>query len=138
MVRNMLTGFALLILTVMPVAAAQTVSKEPPPAPYQKVSTLVKLPDFLPGIGTLYVDPKTLPEGPFLAYDHEGKLVSTIYMIPLKDLDSHKTIGDIAAPGGNVDHVSIEYNAGHPGVPEPHYHIVLWHISKAQEKRVAK
>ena len=26
-------------------------------------------PDFLPGMGTLYVDPKTLPAGPFLGYD---------------------------------------------------------------------
>ena len=39
----------------------------------------MKLPDFLPGLGTLYVNPSTLPEGPFLAYDHAGKLVSTIY-----------------------------------------------------------
>jgi len=44
--------------------------------------------DFLPGLGTLYVNPSTLPEGPFLAYDHAGKVVSTVYMIPLKDLDS--------------------------------------------------
>lgn len=138
MIRNMLIGVALLAFTTMPAAAAENVSKEPPSAPYQKVSKLVKLPDFLPGIGTLYVDPKTLPDGPFLAYDHEGKLVSTIYMIPLKDLDAHSNIADLAAPGGNVDHVSIQYNAGHPGVAEPHYHIVLWHVSKEQEKRVAK
>jgi hypothetical protein len=30
------------------------------------------------------------------------------------------------------------YNAGHPGVPEPHYHIVLWYVSPAQEQLVAK
>ena len=58
----------------------------PPPAPFRKVSELVKLPDFLPGTGTLYVDPKTLPEGPFLAYDQTGRLVSTIYMVPLAPL----------------------------------------------------
>jgi len=98
----------------------------------------VKLPDFLPSIGTLYVDPRTLPEGPFLAYDHAGKLVSTIYMIPLKDLDAQKGFPDLAAPGGKVDHVTISYNAGHPGVPDPHYHIVLWHIPKAEEQLVAK
>jgi hypothetical protein len=98
----------------------------------------VKLPDFLPGMGTLYVDPKTLPAGPFLAYDHGGKLVSTIYMIPLKDFDGQKKFDDLSAPGGNVDHVSMYYNAGHPGVAEPHYHIVLWHVTKAQESLVAK
>jgi hypothetical protein len=139
MIRNMLMGLAFLAFVVTPATAAQkSVNKEPPPAPYKKVSTLVKLPNFIPGIGTLYVNPKTLPEGPFLAYDHKGKLVSTIYMIPLKDLDAHKNIADLAAPGGNVDHVSILFNAGHPGVAEPHYHIVLWHVSKAEEKLVAK
>jgi hypothetical protein len=102
------------------------------------VSTLVKLPDFIPGIGTLYVEPKTLPEGPFLAYDHKHRLVSTIYMVPLKDLDAKSNFADLAAPGGRVDHVSLYYNAGHPGVEEPHYHIVLWHVPKADEASVAK
>ena len=42
-----------------PPSFAAEVEKAPPPAPYKKVSELVKLPDFLPGIGTLYVDPRT-------------------------------------------------------------------------------
>jgi hypothetical protein len=79
-----------------------------------------------PGHGTLYVDANTLPAGPFLAYDHKGRLVSAIYMIPLKDMDGQKAFPDLAAPGGKVDHVSRYYNAGHPRVEEPHYHIVLW------------
>lgn len=125
------------VLAASPVVAAN-VKKEPPGAPFKKVSTLVKLPDFVPGLGTLYVDPKTLPEGPFLAYDHRGHLVSTVYMVPLKDMDAQKNFGDLPAPGGVVDHVSISYNAGHPGVPEPHYHIVLWHVPRSQEVAVAK
>jgi len=137
MFRNALMALGIFALTAGP-ACAQSVEKAPPPAPYKKVGTLVKLPDFLPGIGTLYVDPKALPDGPFLAYDHQGKLVSTIYMVPLTEFDGHKTIDDLPAPGGHVDHVSMYYNAGHPGVPVPHYHIVLWHVSKAQEKLVAK
>ena len=135
-IRNLLTACVLALLSTAPAVAAN-VNRAPPPAPYKKVSQLVKLPDFIPGIGTLYVDPKTLPEGPFLAYDRKGRLVSTIYMIPLKDMDAHKNIADLAAPGGKVDHVSIEFNAGHPGVPEPHYHIVLWHVPKAKEQLVA-
>ncbi len=119
-------------------ALAGGVSKAPPPAPFKKVSELVKLPDFLPGMGTLYVDPHTLPAGPFLAYDHKGRLVSTIYMIPLKDLDGKQSFEDLKAYGGRVDHVDLYYNAGHPGVAEPHYHVVLWHVTKAQEARVAK
>jgi len=119
-------------------AAAQQVEHAPPAAPYKKVSELVKLPDFLPGLGTLYVNPGSLPAGPFLAYDHQGKLVSTIYMIPVAAITEQKKFDDLPAPGGRVDHVSLYFNAGHPGVPDPHYHIVLWHVSKQQEALVAK
>jgi hypothetical protein len=135
--RSALAAFGILVLAAFP-AAAQHVEKAPPGGEYKKVSELVKLPDFLPGLGTLYVNPKTLPAGPFLAYDHQGKLVSTIYMIPMKDFTEQKKFDDLPAPGGRVDHVSLYFNAGHPGVQEPHYHIVLWHVSKAQEQLVAK
>ncbi|MBU6508361.1 MAG: hypothetical protein KGI92_01225 [Alphaproteobacteria bacterium] len=134
--RRLLVALALLAFVATP-AFAQNVVKEPPGGAYKKVSTLVKLPDFLPGIGVLYVDPKTLPAGPFLAYDHKGRLVSTIYMIPIKDFEAQKAFS-LAAPGGRVDHVSLYFNAGHPGVEEPHYHIVLWHVTKAEESLVAK
>jgi hypothetical protein len=103
------------------------------PSEYKKVSALVPLPDFLPGLGTLYVKPDTLPAGLFLAYDREGKLVSAIYMIPLKDLEAHKAFNDLPVTHEKVDHVDLYYNAGHPGVPEPHYHIVLWYVSHQQE-----
>ena len=135
--RRALAACGILMLTAFP-AMAQNLEKAPPGGDYKKVSELVKLPDFLPGLGTLYVDPKTLPAGPFLAYDHSGKLVSTIYMVPLSELDGHKALSDLAAPGGKVDHVSLYFNAGHPGVTDPHYHIVLWHVSKSQEQLVAK
>lgn len=134
--RRLLVALALLAFMATP-AFAQNVSKEPPGGAYKKVSTLVKLPDFLPGIGVLYVDPKTLPAGPFLAYDHKGRLVSTIYMIPIKDFEAQKKF-ELAAPGGKVDHVDLYFNAGHPGVEEPHYHIVLWHVNEAAEASVAK
>ena len=137
MLRSTLAAAALLCLAGLPVEAAVP-DKAPPPAPFRKVSELVKLPDFLPGMGTLYVDPKTLPAGPFLAYDHGGRLVSTIYMVPLKDINDHKKFEDLGAAGATVDHVDLYYNAGHPGVEQPHYHIVLWHVSKADEAAVAK
>lgn len=128
---------ASLVMAPLPVLA-QSVEAAPPPAPFAKVSDLVKLPDFIPGIGQLYVDPNTLPAGPFLAYDHDGKLVSTIYMIPVEDFNPDKKFDDLAAPGGNVDHVDLYFNAGHPGVEKPHVHFVLWHVAGADEARVAK
>lgn len=102
-----------------------------PPAVFKKVSSLVKLPDYLPGLGTLYVDPATLPIGPFLGYNHQGHLVNIIYMVPIRDLDGHKNFTDLglAAEGMKINHTDIVFNPGHPGVEEPHYHIVQWLIS---------
>lgn len=117
--------------------AQGSLKKAPPGDGYKKVSELVKLPDFLPGMGTLYVKPETLPAGPFFAYDRQGRLVSSIYMIPMKDLEAHKTFDDLAVAQEKVDHVDLYFNAGHPGVEEPHYHIVLWYVPEAQEQRVA-
>jgi hypothetical protein len=101
----------------------------PPGGDYKKVSSLVALPDFVPGLGVLYVDPKTLPAGPFLAYDRQGNLVSSVYMIPVKDITAHKAFDKLAAAKEKVDHVDMYYNAGHPGVAEPHYHVVIWYVS---------
>lgn len=120
------------------VSSALAQETAPPGGVYQKVSALVALPDFLPGLGDLYVDPATLPAGPFLAYDHDGKLVSTIYMIPVADLNPDKRFDDLAVGDLAVDHVDIYFNAGHPGVETPHAHIVLWHVPPADEARVAQ
>jgi hypothetical protein len=49
-------------------------------------------------------------------------------MVPLKDLNEHKKLEDLGAVDAKVDHVDMYYNAGHPGVEQPHYHIVLWHV----------
>lgn len=110
-------------------AGAQAAMKAPPGGEYQKVSALVALPDFIPGLGTLYVNPKTLPAGPFLAYDKAGNLVSSVYMIPIKDISDQKKFENLGVAHEKVDHVDIYYNAGHPGVAEPHYHVVLWYVS---------
>jgi hypothetical protein len=123
-------GLGLLLITPQSALAQR---KAPPGDGYKKVSTLVQLPDFLPGLGTLYADPATLPAGPFLAYDRQGNLVSSIYMIPLKAMNDQKAFNDLkSGKGEQVDHVDIVYNAGHPGVAEPHYHIILWYISAAK------
>ena len=112
--------------------------QEPPGGKYKKVSTLVALPDFVPGLGTLYVDPATLPAGPFLAYDHQGQLVSSIYMIPLKDMNAQKAFSGLKVAEARADHVDIVFNAGHPGVAEPHYHMIVWYVSPQRAAQLAK
>jgi hypothetical protein len=128
-------GAGMLVVSAVAVAAQQ---KAPPGGAYQQVSKLVPLPDFLPGLGTLYVDPATLPAGPFLAYDHQGSLVSSIYMIPLKDMNAKKAFTDLKVGHERADHVDIVYNAGHPGVAEPHYHVIVWYVSPARAASLAK
>ena len=136
-VHAILFAFASVIFA-LPALAADSVERAPPGGDYKKVSELTKLPDFLPGLGTLYVDPKTLPTGPYLAYDRDGRLVSTVYMIPDKDITAKKRLDGLDAPGGRVDHVNMYHSGGHPGVEDPHYHVVLWHVAKADEARVAR
>jgi hypothetical protein len=125
-------GLALAVFATVGCTSAMAQQKAPPSDNYKKVSTLVALPDFIPGLGTLYVDPATLPAGPFLAYDRQGTLVSSVYMIPVKDITAHKAFNDLAVAKEKVDHVDMYYNAGHPGVAEPHYHVVLWYVSPQQ------
>lgn len=105
-----------------------------PGGDYQQVSDLVALPDFIPGLGTLFVQPDTLPAGPFLAYDANDELVSTVYMVPLEDMQAEKKFSGLDVGKDNVEQVDMYYNAGHPGVEVPHYHIVLWHVSPEAAK----
>ncbi len=104
---------------------------------YKKVSSLVNFPDFFPGLGVVYVKPETLPAGPFLSFDRKDRLVATIYMIPVQDINDHKKF-DLSGFSGRSDHVTFYFNSGHPGVEMPHYHFVIWHVSKEGEASVAK
>ena len=67
MLKPLLTTTAIVLFAITGTACAGEGAKAPPGGDYQQVSKLVALPDFLPGIGTLYVQPATLPAGPFLA-----------------------------------------------------------------------
>jgi hypothetical protein len=125
--NTVLRALAAMVLTGL--AGCYLLPSEPPGGDYKRVSELVRFPDFYPGLGRLYVQPNTLPLGPFRAYDRQGFLVSTIYMVPIKDLDAHKMMEIVEGTPVPVNHVDIHYTSGHPGVPEPHYHVILWHVS---------
>lgn len=130
-VKTALTALVLsLTLVALTAHAAEAQAEAPPGGDFQKVSELVELPDFVPGLGVLWVDPGTLPAGPFLAYDRDGMLVSTVYMVPLDALNDQEAFTGLGAADRSVDHVDFRYNAGHPGIPEPHYHVILWHVSE--------
>ena len=123
---------AVAVVTTVAWTSSMAQQSAPPAGNYKKVSTLVALPEFIPGLGILYVDPGTLPVGPFLAYDKQGNLVSSVYMVPVKDITAHKAFNNLVAAKEKVDHVDMYYNAGHPGVAEPHYHVVVWYVPPQQ------
>ncbi len=89
----------------------------------------------VPGIQLVTGDPIAHPEGPFAAYDHEGRLVATIYTMSMRDL-AERGAEDLVGVRRRIDHVTIEPVSGEPDVPVPHYHIVLWHVSPAHAATV--
>jgi hypothetical protein len=108
-------------------------------AGYKRVSSLVNFPAFFPGIGVVFVKPETLPVGPFLSFDRKDRLISTIYMLPLDQMNEHKRFeAPVGFAGARLDHTTMYFNEGHPGVDLPHYHYVLWHVSKKNEAFVAR
>jgi hypothetical protein len=51
-------------------------------------------------------------------------------MIPVADIAARKTFEHLAAGGDAVREVNFYYTPGHPGVEQPHYHVILWHVPK--------
>jgi len=47
----------------------------------------------------------------------------------MTDLDARKMMEIAEGTPVPVDHLDIHYTSGHPGVEQPHYHIILWHVS---------
>jgi hypothetical protein len=136
--RTLLAAVAATVLS-MPATAADVPEKGPPGGAYKKVSDLVSgLPEFIPGLGTLYVDPAALPTGPYLAYDRKQHLVGAVYMVPMKDMQGQKDFKRLAAPHRPVDHVTVDFNPGHPGMAEPHYHFTVWYVSAKQADQLAE
>lgn len=110
-----------------------------PPAGFVKVSDALKNPGmaFVSGLGTLYVDPKTLPAGPFLGYDKNGELVNVTYMLPAADLEKNAAWPNLGTSlsGLKVDHTEVHVSGAHPGVMERHIHVINWLISDSEKKK---
>jgi hypothetical protein len=119
------------VIAFFGLASCYPFSHEPPPgSDYVKFALLAPgYPGFTPGLGTVYVQPGTRPIGPYRSYDHNGKLIATIYMVPEQDLEAHiKMVSDEPVP--SVDHWTMHpvKRHGMVGLDEPHWHITLWHV----------
>ena len=65
---------------------------------------------------------------------------SQIYVVD-DDVSVREAVGRLirsAGFSGRSDHVTFYFNSGHPGVAMPHYHFVIWHVSREGEASVAK
>jgi hypothetical protein len=85
----------------------------------------------LPGLARIEGDGIRHPEGPYRGYDRAGKFVATIYTVSMRELAQHGLEG-IVPSGAAVDHVSIYSIATDPDVPQPQYHVVLWHVTRSE------
>ncbi len=145
LLSRLLVGLAALalLLATGSWASAQDFTKSPPPAPYVGVATILPLPEFIPGVGALFIDPDNAPTGPWLSYGNDGQLVEVLFMVPLSAMESAENWSDLATgllakTGLTVDHVEITYNGGHPGMAEPHYHIRLVLVDAATDEAALK
>ncbi|GAA6199593.1 hypothetical protein [Aquicoccus sp. SU-CL01552] len=133
MIKQTLLAVSLVATATLAQAHDEAALKAAPPGdPYVQVSDVLPLPAFIPGLGTLFVNPDTLPAGPFLAYDHDGKLSASIYMTPLEELENRTAYDGLGIGSHAVSSVDVYYNAGHPGVEKPHAHVVLYHDAEAK------
>jgi len=116
------------VIAFIGLASCYPFSHEPPGGDYVKFAELAPgYPAFAPGLGTVYVQPSTRPLGPYRSYDHNGKLIATIYTVPEKDLEAHlKMVSDEETPPAN--HWQMHYVKQMHGIDGPHYHITLWHV----------
>ena len=114
---------------------------EPPPAPYVKFATLAPdIPEFIPGLGTLYVEPGNRPFGPYRAYDRSGKLTATVFMVPVGEIHpGFRQSSDepvVCRDRESTHYVNQMHGFVIGGVMVPHQHITAWCITEAEAAAV--
>jgi hyperosmotically inducible periplasmic protein len=100
------------------------------PAPGTVTVDGVRNPVFerLPGIARVDPPPPDDPKGPSLAYDGTGRLVATVYTLPLRQIGL-AGIDGLRATTRPIDHVSIFPVPPRTDLPESEFQLVLWHVS---------
>ncbi|MEX2540295.1 MAG: hypothetical protein WD314_00745 [Trueperaceae bacterium] len=128
------------ISSLIAVASAQNDLNPPLPDGYVSVSEIVRLPEFIPGVGALYIHPDDAPVGPWLSYGNDGNLVEVVFMVPLSELQNSTDWENLASGtfetlgASGIEHVDVSFNGGHPGMAEAHYHIRLVLIGDEQQQ----
>jgi hypothetical protein len=128
MIKLYLALLTAALLATTATAGAQSEFDPPLPEGYVSVSEIVRLPEFIPGVGALYIHPDNAPVGPWLSYGNDGRLVEVLFMVPVSEMQASTNWEDLAAGAfaslgvSRIDHVDVSFNGGHPGMAEAHYH----------------
>ncbi len=107
------------------------------PSALPTVRTRNPLLDRLPGIVRVDPPPPDDPRGPSLAYDAAGRLVASVYTVPVRLLGQRpfEPAGTIRQP---IDHVSIYPVGPAADRPDLECQVVLWHVSAADAALLRK
>jgi hypothetical protein len=89
-----------------------------------------------PGLGTQYVLPKDIPNGPVYNV-YQGKLIGMEYMVSAQSLQTLNTsINNLPLFAQTYDHVNIMSMSAHAGFPEPHYQVDVMMVPKATSDKI--
>ncbi len=89
-----------------------------------------------PGLGTQYVLPKNIPDGPVYNV-YQGKVIGIEYMSDLATLSKIGTIiGNLPLYGQKYDHINIMSMAAHSGYPTAHYQVDVMMVPDATAAKI--
>jgi hypothetical protein len=89
-----------------------------------------------PGLGTQYVLPKNIPDGPVYNV-YKGKVIGIEYMSDLATLSKIGTIiGNLPLYGQKYDHINIMSMAAHAGYPTAHYQVDVMMVPDATAAKI--
>lgn len=89
-----------------------------------------------PGLGTQYVLPKDIPNGPVYNV-YKGKLIGIEYMTDLAELEKLNTVLDnLPLYSQTYDHINIMSMPAHSGFPTPHYQVDVMMVPASTTKQI--
>lgn len=113
------------------------VANDQGPSALPTVRTRNPLLDRLPGIVRIDPPPPDDPRGPALAYDAAGRLVASVYTVPIRLL-GQRPFEPRGATRQPIDHVSIYPVSAAADRPDIECQVVLWHVSAADAALLRK
>jgi hypothetical protein len=94
----------------------------------ERAAALIDWPGCWPSTRALVFEPVGDSNSEFRAYDRDARHVGTLFVMTLAERATYSSFSDILLISPPATHVDLCYHSGHERRPEPHYHLVVWHI----------